>query len=87
MAEGHGHPLVIRKYLENIFDPPSNSLKDFNASPKLKTTKKKKLGHTNLQHFGVRGCVGASGGGLWQMTSVSIIHINWHKLNNKLINA
>jgi hypothetical protein len=45
----------------------------------------------NLQHFGVKRerqvCVGAAEWGLPQMTSKSIIHMDLHKPNNKLVNA
>jgi len=36
---------------------------------------------------GVKGCVGASGWGLERMMSGSIIHMDLHKPNNKLVNA
>jgi hypothetical protein len=35
----------------------------------------------------VEVCVGAPGWGLRQMTSKSIIHMDLHKPNNKLVNA
>jgi hypothetical protein len=37
------------------------------------------------QHFGGKMGIGILGWGLGQMTSESIIHINLHKPNNKLI--
>jgi hypothetical protein len=39
------------------------------------------------QHFEGKGACWSSGTGLGQMTSRSIIHMDLHKLNNKLINA
>jgi len=37
--------------------------------------------------LGVEGHVGVSGWGLGRVTSGLIIHMNLHKLNNKLVNA
>jgi hypothetical protein len=37
--------------------------------------------------LGEKGHAGVSGWGLRKMTSKSIIHINLHKPNNKLVNA
>jgi hypothetical protein len=50
---------------------------------------KEGVGVHNLAHntLGVEGRVGASGWGLGQVTSGSIIHTNLHKPNNKLVSA
>jgi len=46
------------------------------------------LGHVPwLQHFGVEGHVGALGWGLGRVINNSIIHMDLHKLNNKLVSA
>jgi len=37
--------------------------------------------------LGVEGCVGALGWGLGRLTSRSIIHMDLHKPNNKLVSA
>jgi hypothetical protein len=59
------------------------------ASPKMKTTKGKGVGACSLAHniSGVEGRVGAPRWGLRRLTSKSIIHMDMHKLNNKLVNA
>jgi hypothetical protein len=70
-------------------DAPPNSWIDSIASPKVKTTKGQVVGACSL----VRNILGedrrddASGWGLWRMISMSIIHMNLHKLNNKLVDA
>jgi hypothetical protein len=47
------------------------------------------VGVCSLAHntSGVKGCVGASGWGLRQVTSGSIIHMDLHKSNNKLVST
>jgi len=40
-----------------------------------------------LQHFEGRGACSSFGMGLERVTSGSIIHMDLHKLNNKLVNA
>ncbi len=59
------------------------------ASPKVKTTKGEGIGVRSLTHSisKVKGCAGALGWGLGQMTSGSIIHTDLHKPNNKLVSA
>jgi hypothetical protein len=55
----------------------------------VKTTEREGVGAHYLVHntSGVEGRVGVSGWGLERLTSKSIIHIDLHKPNNKLINA
>lgn len=50
---------------------------------------KKELGVCTLSHSisGVEGRVGALGWGLRRMTSESIIHMNLHRPNNKLVSV
>jgi len=59
------------------------------VNPKKKTTKEERIGVRFFTYntSKVEGCVGALGWGLGQMTSGSIIHINLHKPNNKLVSA
>ncbi len=68
---------------------PTNSLKDSNESPKMKTMEEEGIGvHSLVQiTLGVRECVRALGWGLGRVTSESIIHMDLHKPNNKLVNA
>jgi len=70
-------------------DAPPQSLKDSNASPKVETSEKRKVGVHFLvcNILGVKRHAGASGWGLGQVTNRSIIHNNLHKPNNKLVNA
>jgi hypothetical protein len=70
-------------------DAPPHSLKDSNASLKVKITKEEWVGVHSLtcNTFGGRGRVGAPRWGLRQMTSGSIIHTNLHKPNNKLVSV
>jgi len=67
----------------------SNSSKNSNTNPKVKTMEKEKIGirSPTCNILGVGGCVGTPGWGLGQMTNGSIIHTNLHKPNNKLVNA
>ncbi len=70
-----------------VYAPP-NSLKDSNVSPKVKTMKKG-VGVRSLtcNTLGVKRHNGAPRWGLRQVTSESIIHMDLHKPNNKLVNA
>ncbi len=57
-------------------------------SPKVTIVEGKGVvGVPSSQHFGVEGCVGASGWGLGRLTSKSITHVDLHKPNNKLVSA
>jgi hypothetical protein len=58
-------------------------------SPKMKTTKGERVGVRSLVRniSGVEGCVGAPGWGLGRLTSKSIIHMDLHNPNNKLVSA
>jgi hypothetical protein len=60
-----------------------------NASPKVKTMKEEKVGVSSFVHntLRVKGHARAPGWGVGWVTSESIIHINLHKPNNKLIHA
>jgi hypothetical protein len=62
---------------------------DSNASFKVKIMEEDGIGLCSLAHSTsrVERCVGVLGWGLEQMTSESIIHIDMHKPNNKLVNA
>jgi hypothetical protein len=56
---------------------------------KVKTTKGKGVGVRSLARntSGEEGCVGVIGRGLGQVTSGSIIHMDMHKPNNKLVSV
>jgi len=58
-------------------------------SPKVKTSKGEGIGARSVAHNipGVEGCVGALGWGLKRLTNNSIIHMDLHKPNNKLVSA
>lgn len=58
-------------------------------SPKVIAVEREKVRTRSLacNTWGVEGCVGAPKWGLGRLTSKSIIHINLHKPNNKLVNA
>jgi hypothetical protein len=75
--------------LYNLTDAPPNSLKDSNASLKMKITEEEKVGVHSLirSTWGWKGHVGILGWGLRRVTSGSIFHMNLHKLNNKLVSA
>jgi hypothetical protein len=62
---------------------------DSTASPKVETTKGERVEARTLAHniLGVEGCVRVLGWGLGRLTSKSIIHMDLHKPNNKLIHA
>jgi len=70
-------------------DTPPSSWKDSNANPKMKTMKEKGIGACSLVYniFGWEECVVASRWGLGKMISGSIIHIDLHKPNNKLVSV
>jgi hypothetical protein len=69
-------------------DAPSHSLKNSNVNLKVETTKKRVVVRSlTCSLLGVKGHAGASGWRLGRMTSESIIHMDLHKLNNKLVNA
>jgi hypothetical protein len=65
-----------------------NSLKDSNANPEMKTSKEG-IGVCYLAHntSWVKEAFEALGWGLRRMTNGSIIHMDLHKTNNKLVNA
>jgi hypothetical protein len=62
---------------------------DLIMNPKVKITKGKGIGARPLVHstLGVEGCVGALGWGLGRLKSKSIIYMDLHKPNHKLVNA
>jgi len=62
---------------------------DSTTSPKVKTMEGEGAGAHSLtcNTSRVKGRVGAPGSRLRQATSSSIIHMNMHKSNNKLVNA
>jgi hypothetical protein len=70
-------------------DAPPHSLKNSYVSPKVETIKKEGIGVHSLvcNILGAEGHVGASRWGLGRVTSRSIIHMNMHKPNNKLVSA
>ncbi len=72
-----------------LYDAPLNSSIDAIASPKVKTTEGQGVGAHSLAHdiLGVEGRVRTLGWGLRQLTSRSIIHMDLHKPNNKLVSA
>jgi hypothetical protein len=61
----------------------------FNYESKGKNNKRKRSWAHSLARttLGVKGGVGASGGGLGRLTSNSITHTNLHKPNNKLVSV
>jgi hypothetical protein len=62
---------------------------DSTTSPKMKITKGEGIGACFLvcNTLGVEGRAGALGWGLGRLTNNSIIHMDLHKPNNKLVNA
>jgi hypothetical protein len=72
-----------------MFDTPPSSLMDSIVSPKVEDNKKRRswgaLLVCNISR--VKGCVGALKWGLGRLTSKSIIHMDLHKPNNKLVNV
>ncbi len=90
MGLGLGSSNLAFYYSVMIFiDAPPHSLKDSNASPKMKTMEEGGVGVRSLvcSISGVKGCVGTSGWGLGQVENGAIIHTNLHKPNNKLVNV
>jgi hypothetical protein len=75
-------------HMQRQYDAPPHSLKDSNASPKMKTMKKG-VGVCSLVRniSGVEGCVGAPRWGLRWVTNELIIHTNLHKPNNKFVSV
>jgi hypothetical protein len=74
---------------QGITNIAPNSLINSIVNPNVKTTKKEGTRVRSLirSTSGVEGHVEALGWGLGQMTSGSIIHMNLHKPNNKLVSA
>ncbi len=74
---------------QSLNDTPPSSLMHSTRSPKVKIIEGKGVGACSLARStsGVKGHVGALGWGLRRLTSKSIIHINLHKPNNKLVRA
>ncbi len=69
-------------------DAPPKSLKDSNINPKVKTLEEERIGICSLACNTSRlkeACQNSRMG--IKMTSRSIIHIDLHKLNNKLVSA
>jgi hypothetical protein len=75
--------------LESLsYDAPSHTWRDSNASSKVKTTEEG-IGVRSLTRSTskVQGRVGALGWGLGQVISGSMIHMDLHNPNNKLVSA
>jgi hypothetical protein len=70
-----------------LIGTPPHSLKNSNANLKVKTMEEERIGVRSLARniLGVEGHVGDPRWGLGQMTSGSIIHMDLHKTNKKLI--
>jgi hypothetical protein len=83
------NPKYFKKKKKNprCDDAPPNSLIDSTTSPKVKTMEGKGIGVCSLVHSisKVERCVGALGWGLGRTINESIIHMDLHKPNNKLI--
>jgi len=78
---------IHNKWMYSV-DTSPNSLIDSNASSKVKTTIEGIEVHSFVRNTsGVKRCARALGWGLGKMTSKSIIHIDLHKPNNKLVNV
>jgi len=62
---------------------------DSTTNPKVKTIEGEGVGvHSSVRSTsGVEGCVGTLGWGLGKLTSNSIIHMDLHKPNHKLVSA
>jgi len=75
--------------MQRQYDAPPHSLKDSNASPKMKTMKKEGVAVRSLVRntLGVKRHAKPLGWGLKRMTNGLIIHIDLHKPNNKLVSA
>ncbi len=78
-----------RNNIACISDTPPNSLKDTNTNPKMITTEEEGIGVCSLicSTSKVRGVAWAFKWRLKWMTSMSIIHMDLHKPNNKLVSA
>jgi hypothetical protein len=74
--------------VHNHYDAPPHSLKDSNASPKVKTVDKR-IGIRSVARniLGVEGRAETPRWGLGRVTSESIIHTDLHSPNNKLVSA
>jgi len=74
--------------VHNHYDTPPHSLKDSNANPKVKTVEKG-VGICSLARniLGVEVRAQTPRWGLGRMTSESIIHMDLHSPNNKLVSA
>ncbi len=74
--------------MANAVTPP-NSLINSIVNPKVKTTEGLGVGAHSLacNISRVEGCVGSPRLGLGRVTSGSIIHMDLHKKNNKLVSA
>ncbi len=64
-------------------------LERFKCESESENNKRRKIEVHSLGRStsGVEGCVGAPGWGLGQVTNRSIIHMDLHKRNNKLVNV
>jgi hypothetical protein len=71
----------------NNNDAPLNSLIDSTVSPKVKIAKRVGVHSIACDISKVEGCAGILGWGLRRETSESIIYIDLHKLNYKLVSA
>jgi len=72
-----------------MFDTLPSSLMDLTVSPKVTTMEGEGVGARSLicSTLGVEGRVRAPGWVLGRLTSKSIIYMNMHKPNNKLVSA
>ncbi len=73
----------------NIKDTPQNSWIYSTMNPKVKAMEGQRVGaHSMVRNISkVEGRPGSLGWGLWQMKSISIIHMDLHKPNNKLVSV
>ncbi len=72
-------PMPLHIHMVLGINTPPHSLKDSNASPKVKTTKGVRVHSLACNTSELKGHVRVLGWGLGQMTSTSIIHTNLHK--------
>jgi hypothetical protein len=72
-----------------LIDTPLSSLMDSLQAQRLRQIEVEGVGARSLVHntSGVEGHAGDLGWGLERLTSKSIIHMDLHKPNNKLVNA
>ncbi len=79
----------INKFIWSSYvHAPSHSLNDLNANLKVEITKEGiKIRSLTCNISKVERCVGALGWGIGRVTSGSIIFMNLHKSNNKLVNV